>query len=101
VSPKKPPDSQTVVLLFVAGAALVVAAFAYALVRHWPTFDPLVTATMIGVGLLLIVIYERLGKIHSELRTIAYYAERLATEGRPSTDAIQGRDEISPAQDAK
>ena len=100
MSPKKPADSQTVVLLFVAGAALVVAAFAYALVRHWPTFDPLVTATIIGVGLLLIVIYERLGKIHSELRTIAYYAERLA-EGRASTDATRGPDEISPAQDAK
>jgi hypothetical protein len=62
-------DSKTVVILFAAGAGLIVATFTYGLMAFWrPTFDPLVTATMIGVGLLLIVIYERLGKIHDELR---------------------------------
>jgi hypothetical protein len=64
-------DSKTVVVLFAAGAGLIVATFTYGLMAFWrPTFDPLVTATMIGVGLLLIVIYERLGRIHEELRTI-------------------------------
>jgi hypothetical protein len=77
VTPKRRRDSQTVVILFVAGAALVLAAFTYALVRQWRTFDPLVTAAMIGVGLLLIVIYERLGHMLSELHTIAYHLERL------------------------
>ena len=74
---RRAPDSKTVVILFVAGAALVLAAFSYALVRQWRTFDPLVTAAMIGVGLLLIVIYERLGQMLSELHTIAYHLERL------------------------
>lgn len=64
-------DSKTVVILFAAGAGLIVATFTYGLMAFWrPTFDPLVTATMIGVGLLLIVIYERLGKIHDELCAI-------------------------------
>jgi hypothetical protein len=84
VNPKRPRDSQTVVILFVAGAALVVAAFTYALVRQWRTFDPLVTASMIGVGLLLIVIYERLGHMLSELHAISYQLERL-NHGAPSS----------------
>ena len=98
MSPKKAPDSQTVVILFVAGAALVVAAFAFALIRQWRTFDPLVTASMIGVGLLLIVIYERLGHMHSELRSIAYQLERLADGG---SGAAAGSGPSSEAHDAK
>lgn len=78
MSPTKPPDSKTVVLLFVAGAGLVVAAFTYAFIRRWPTFDPLVTAGIVGVGLLLIVIYERLGHMQAELRTIAYHLELMS-----------------------
>ena len=101
MSPKRAPDSQTVVILFVAGAALVVAAFAWALVRQWRTFDPLVTATMIGVGLLLIVIYERLGHMHSELRTIAYHLERLAGDGPETAGGGQGPPGTSPSHDAK
>ena len=84
MNPKRAPDSRTVVVLFVAGAALVVAAFTYALIRQWRTFDPLVTASMIGVGLLLIVIYERLGHMLSELHTISYQLERLNL-GAPSS----------------
>ena len=75
--PTKAPDSKTIVILFVAGAGLVVASFTYAFVRRWPTFDPLVTAGIVGVGLLLIVIYERLGHMHAELRTIAFHLDRL------------------------
>ena len=78
MSPKKAPDSRTIITLFLAGAALVIAAFVLALVKNWATFDPLVTATMIGVGLLLIVIYDRLGHMYAELRTIAFHLERLA-----------------------
>jgi len=77
-----------VVLLFVAGAGLVVASFTYAFIRRWPTFDPLVTAAIVGVGLLLIVIYERLGHMHTELRTIAYHLELLSAE---SKDGVHGR----------
>jgi len=78
MTPKKTPDSKTIVLLFVAGAGLVVATFTYAFVRRWPTFDPLVTAGIVGVGLLLIVIYERLGHMHAELRAIAFHLDRLS-----------------------
>jgi len=77
MSPRRPRDSQTITILFIAGAALVVAAFALALVRNWATFDPLVTASMIGVGLLLIVIYDRLGHMQAELRTIAFHIQRI------------------------
>lgn len=77
MTPQRTPDSKTIVLLFVAGAGLVVATFTYAFVRRWPTFDPLVTAGIVGVGLLLIVIYERLGHMHAELRAIAFHLDRL------------------------
>ena len=79
----KARDSKTVVILFVTGAGLVVAAFTYAFVQRWPTFDPLVTAGIIGIGLLLIVIYERLGLVHQELRTVVSQLERIALEAGP------------------
>lgn len=89
----KARDSKTVIILFVAGAGLVVAAFTYAFVQRWPTFDPLVTAGIIGVGLLLIVIYERLGLIYKELRTIVLQFERLTVDASspssPSTPESQ------------
>lgn len=78
MTPNKQRDSRTTVtVFFLSGAALVVAAFTLAIAKNWSTFDPLVTASMIGVGLLLIVIYERLGHMHTELRTIAFHLERL------------------------
>lgn len=80
MTPTRTPDSKTIVILFVAGAGLVVASFSYAFIRRWPTFDPLVTAGIVGVGLLLIVIYERLGHMHSELRTIAFHLDRLNSQ---------------------
>jgi hypothetical protein len=81
MSPTKAPDSRMVVILFAAGAGLVIASFTYALVRRWP---------IVGVGLLLIVIYERLGHMHTELRTIAYQLELMNTE---SKDGVRGRAE--------
>jgi hypothetical protein len=99
------PDSKTIVILFVTGASLVLATFTYSFVRRWPTFDPLVTATMIGVGLLLIVIYERLGLIHKELQTIAVLLDRTNTQvidGRVSSaGALNDRDDAKAAAHAK
>lgn len=91
-------DSKTVVILFVAGAGLVVATFTYAFVRRWPTFDPLVTAGIVGVGLLLIVIYERLGHMHSDLRSIALHLERLCVQegtNPPIQEAVSDRHAIA------
>jgi len=88
LSPTKLSDSKTILILFAVGAGLVVGTFTYFFVRRWPTFDPLVTATMIGVGLLLIVIYERLGLIHKELRTVVLLLERregVTADGRLTT----------------
>jgi hypothetical protein len=99
------PDSKTVVILFVAGASLVVATFTYAFVRRWPTFDPLVTATMIGIGLLLIVIYERLGLIHTELRSIANLLDRSNSQALdvrvPAAGVSDDRDDAKAAAHAK
>ena len=93
MSPTKKPDSKMVVVLFATGAGLVVASFTYAFIRRWPTFDPLVTAAIVGVGLLLIVIYERLGHMHTELRTIAYHLELLSAESKDRTTHPAGASE--------
>jgi hypothetical protein len=95
LSPTKLPDSKTILMLFVIGAGLIVGTFTYFFVRRWPTFDPLVTATMIGVGLLLIVIYERLGLIHRELRTVVLLLERrdgLLADGRLVPNASDAKE---------
>ena len=101
MSRKNAPDSQTVIILFCAGAALVVAALTFALIWQWRTFDPLVTAAMIGVGLLLIVIYERLGHIHTELRTIGSHLERIAGDRSRSFDGDPHVPETSATPHAK
>jgi hypothetical protein len=89
--PKKAgDDSKTVLILFGVGAALVLAALISALMKGWATFDPLVTASIIGVGLLLIVIYERLGDMYKELLTISLRLERL--------DATQAQDAAGDAK---
>ena len=64
------------VLLFAVGTGLVVASLAYAALRSWPTFDPLASATLIGIGLLLVVIHERLGAILRELRELVSLARK-------------------------
>jgi hypothetical protein len=57
-------------IFFVGGAILVVLGLMYSLARSWPSIDPLALATLIGIGLLLVVVCERLGLIHRELRKI-------------------------------
>ena len=63
-------DRPTLVVLFALGTGLVVASLTYASLRNWPTFDPMASATLIGIGLLLVVIHERLGAILRELREL-------------------------------
>jgi hypothetical protein len=57
--------------LFIVGALMIMVTLAFSLTRQWPSFDPLVTALLAGIGLLLIVIYERLGVMAQEFRRIA------------------------------
>lgn len=72
------------VLLFAVGTGLVVASLAYAALRSWPTFDPLASATLIGIGLLLVVIHERLGAILRELRELVSLARKTDDEAESS-----------------
>jgi hypothetical protein len=75
MAPRK-RDSWLPELFFIAGALLILITFAYSLLRRWPTFDPLVTSLLAGIGLMLIVIYERLGLMLRELRHITTVLDR-------------------------
>ena len=92
-----PRERSVIRILFAAGAGLIVATFTYSVLHSWPTFDPVATATLIGIGLLLVVIYERLGAILRTLQSLLSIAEqRRAPEGEapsPSRrpDAQSGR----------
>src|SRR6266536_3021728 len=55
---------------FIGGAILVVITLMYSLTRSWPSFDPLALSALVGGGLLLVVICERLSLILRELRRI-------------------------------
>ena len=91
-----PGERSVIRVLFAAGAGLVIAAFTYSLVHSWPSFDPIASATLIGIGLLLVVIYDRLGAILRVLQRLVSIAEEHAPErevrspSRPP-DAQSGR----------
>ena len=56
--------------LFAAGAILVIVGLLYAIRRSWPALDPLSLVMLVGIGLLLVVVCERLRLILRELRTL-------------------------------
>jgi protein-S-isoprenylcysteine O-methyltransferase Ste14 len=64
-------ESWLIDLFFVIGALLVVVGFMYSLASAWPSFDPMALAVLVGTGLLLVVICERLRLILAELQGIA------------------------------
>jgi xanthosine utilization system XapX-like protein len=63
-------DSPVVEVFFVLGAILIVVGFVYSLARHWPSFDPLALAMLVGMGLLLVVVCERIRLVLQELRVL-------------------------------
>jgi hypothetical protein len=63
--------SPLVGLLHLTGAVLVLVGFLYSVARAWPSFDPLATAVLVGIGLLLLVVCERLRAILEALEAIA------------------------------
>ena len=73
-APTKPrarrADSPIVDVFFVLGAILIVVGFLYSLARHWPSFDPLALAMLVGIGLLLVVVCERMRLVLQELRVL-------------------------------
>jgi hypothetical protein len=65
---------------FAGGAILVVIGLMYSLAKSWPSIDPLALATLVGIGLLLVVVCERLSLILRELRKITTLMHRAASE---------------------
>ncbi len=63
-------------IFFAAGALLVVVGLVYSLARSWPSIDPLALAALVGIGLLLVVVCERLSLILRELRKITTLMQR-------------------------
>ena len=65
---------------FIGGASLVVVSLMYSLEKSWPSFDPLALSALVGGGLLLVVICERLSLILRELRRISVLIQRPASD---------------------
>jgi len=64
---------------YISGATLVVVSLMYSLAKSWPSFDPLALSALVGGGLLLVVVCERLGLILRELRKITTLMQRPAS----------------------
>ena len=76
----RPRTYPLVELLFAAGTLLVILGFFYALQRSWPALDPLSLVMLVGIGLLLIVVCERLRLILRELQELTKLIRRATTE---------------------
>ena len=63
-------DPPVVEVFFILGAVLVVMGFLYSLARSWPSFDPLALAALVGIGMLLVVVCERMRLVLQELRVL-------------------------------
>jgi hypothetical protein len=79
-------DPRITEVFFVIGALLVSLGFVYALLKSWPALDPLSLVMLAGVGLLLVVVCERLRLILTELRRLTALIHQAVTEapGDPS-----------------
>lgn len=64
------PDSFLIQLFFIGGGILVVMGLTFAVSHRWPSLDPLALVALVGIGLLLVVVCERLNLILQELRQI-------------------------------
>jgi hypothetical protein len=69
---------------FIGGATLVLVSLMYSLTKSWPSFDPLALSALVGGGLLLVVICERLSLIHRELRRITALMQRPVSDSEPA-----------------
>jgi len=69
---------------FIGGAILVVITLMYSLTKSWPSFDPLALSALVGGGLLLVVVCERLSLILRELRKITALMQRPASDTEPA-----------------
>jgi hypothetical protein len=69
---------------FAGGAILVVVGLTYSIAKSWPSIDPLALAALVGIGLLLVVVCERLGLILRELRKITTLMSRAVSDTGPA-----------------
>jgi hypothetical protein len=69
---------------YIGGATLVVISLMYSLARSWPSFDPLALSALVGGGLLLVVVCERLGLILRELQRITELMQPPASTPEPA-----------------
>jgi len=77
---------------FIGGAILVVITLMYSLTKSWPSFDPLALSALVGGGLLLVVVCERLSLILRELRKITALMQLPASDTERAGQK-QGEDE--------
>jgi hypothetical protein len=77
---KRRHESPVTELFFVAGTVVIVVGLIYAIHLSWPSFTPLVLAMLVGVGLLLVVVCERLRLILREVEAIAGDLRSLRSE---------------------
>jgi hypothetical protein len=80
-------------IFFIVGALLVLIGLLYSLKKSWPSFDPLALAMLIGIGLLLVVVCERLRILINEVSLIAEYLERWSLASERSGEPPEDRDE--------
>lgn len=80
-APRTPrAEAPVVEVFFVLGAILVVVGFLYSIARAWRSFDPLALAMLVGIGLLLVVVCERLRTVVHELRTLTALMRSAITD---------------------
>ena len=79
----EPPVTE---VFFILGALMVLGGLIYSIIKSWPTFDPLALAALIGIGLLLVVVCERLRILVLEVKEIAESLERMASSSTGRRD---------------
>ena len=67
---KRARNHLLVEFLFAAGTFLVIFGFLYAVRRSWPALDQLSLVMLVGIGLLLVVVCERMRLVLQELRVL-------------------------------
>jgi hypothetical protein len=77
---KRPRDPVLVELLFATGTLLVILGFLYAVRRSWPALDPLSLVMLVGIGLLLIVVCERLRLVVRALQELVSLLRRASAK---------------------
>ena len=80
-------DPPVIEVFFILGAVLVLVGFLYSLARSWPSFDPLALAALVGIGLLLVVVCERMRLVLQELRILSSLMRTAVADTRQEPPA--------------